>query len=84
MSVEEILGKIQSLKQDTKELSAGMAATGQNLQQNSTQLLALVRGSSSGQTAVSAVSMAVRALQDSALSLRELERECEGFLARNS
>ena len=79
MSVEEILGKIQSLKQDTKELSAGMAATGQNLQQNNT-----VRGSSSGQTAVSAVSMAVRALQDSALSLRELERECEGFLARNS
>ena len=63
MSVEEIIKEVVTIKNVSNELSGMTASSAQTLLQNNNQVMALVKGSRTGQDAVSAVSVAARSLQ---------------------
>ena len=72
MSVEEIIKEVVTIKNVSNELSGMTASSAQTLLQNNNQVMALVKGSRTGQDAVSAVSVAARSLQNAAAVIKIL------------
>ena len=77
MSVEEIIKEVVTIKNVSNELSGMTASSAQTLLQNNNQVMALVKGSRTGQDAVSAVSVAARSLQNAAAVIKILGTKCK-------
>ena len=81
MSVEEIIKEVVTIKNVSNELSGMTASSAQTLLQNNNQVMALVKGSRTGQDAVSAVSVAARSLQNAAAVSKILGTKCDNCIA---
>ena len=81
MSVEEIIKEVVTIKNVSNELSGMTASSAQTLLQNNNQVMALVKGSRTGQDAVSAVSVAARSLQNAAAVIKILGTKCDKCIA---
>lgn len=81
MSVEEIIKEVVTIKNVSNELSGMTASSAQTLLQNNNQVMALVKGSRTGQDAVSAVSVAARSLQNAATVIKILGTKCDNCIA---
>lgn len=77
LSIQELINEIASIKRSSEELAASVRAAGQGLNHQGTFIAELVRGSRTGQQAVSAVTTASQALEDAAASITALSRTCD-------
>ena len=76
-SIQELIDEIRLIKQASEGLSASVAAAGHNLDAQGNVIAALVRGSYTGQEAVSVVHIASQALADAAASMTALGHTCD-------
>ena len=84
ISVDELIREVSSLKQSSEQLSAMFSGAGQNLQDKTNAIAALVRGSRTGQDAVASLGVASKSLLDAAASITTLGRTCDECVARLS
>ncbi len=84
VSVEELIREVSGLKMSSQQLSTMFSAAGQGLQGSTNAIAALVRGSRTGQEAVSSLGAASKSLLDAAASIRTLERTCDECVAQLS
>lgn len=76
-SVQELQNEISVIKDTSLRLSTTVMAAGRGLSDQGNRIAALVRGSRTGMDAVSAVSLAARALSDAAASMTTLGATCD-------
>lgn len=84
MSIEEIIREVSQIKMSSSQLTVTMSAASQGLSKNNNAMAAMVRGSRTGQEAVSAVSQAVGSLNKAAEVIRTLGKACEDCIAQIS
>ena len=76
LSIQELVEEISSIKQQSQQLAAAVEAANQELG----RIAGLVRGSRTGQDAVSAVHSASQALAKAGVSITALDRSCDACI----
>ena len=84
LSIEELIREVSSIKLTSDELAVMVGAAGQTLSRNVVSIAALVKGSRSGQDAVTSVNIAAKSLIDAASSIKTLSRTCDECIANLS
>ncbi len=84
ISYEELIKEVSLLKVSSEELSIMFSAAAQELQGSTNAITAIVRGSRSGEEAVTSLSVACRSLLDAAAAVKTLERTCDECVAQLS
>lgn len=79
-SIEQISNEVISIKTSSDELYSMVGAASQQLAGSVRQISALVRGSASGQDAVTAINVASRSLGQAATTMAGLSRTCDDVL----
>ena len=80
LSIQELVEEISSIKQQSQQLAAAVEAANQELGRHGVQIAGLVRGSRTGQDAVSAVHSASQALAKAGMSITALDRSCDACI----
>ncbi len=83
-SIDELIRQVTSLKQSSEQLTTMFSAAGQSLQGSTNTITSLVRGSRTGQEAVSSLAVASKSLLDAAASIRTMGRTCDECIAQLS
>ena len=84
LSIEELIREVSSIKLTSDELAVMVGAAGQTLSRNVVSIATLVKGSRSGQDAVTSVNIAAKSLIDAASSIKTLSRTCDECIANLS
>ena len=84
VSIDELIREVSSLKMLSEQLSTMFSGAGQNLQESTNAIAALVRGSRTGQDAVASLGVASKSLLDAAASITTLGRTCDECVAQLS
>lgn len=77
ISIEELTKEVSSLKVSSEQLSGMFGMASEELNKSTMSIAALVKGSRSGQDAVSALGMATKSLRDASMTIRDLSRTCD-------
>ena len=80
MSIEEIIKAVSQIKLSAHQLSQMIAISSGELAKQSTQILALTKGSRTGENASRQVMLASKSLSDSTLSLVALNGAIDNFI----
>ncbi len=80
-SIQEVVNAAHSIKTTSGQLAQMSAMASQALLQKGSEIASIVRGSSTGQEAVQAVSAAAHSLANAAVSMKSLESACESCIA---
>ena len=83
-SVQEIVNELHALKMSSEQLSTMFAGAGQNLQQNCSNIAAIVQGSRTGMEATQALTVATQSLLNAAASIKTLGGTCDECIAKLS
>lgn len=80
-SIQEVVNAAHSIKITSGQLAQMSGMASQTLQQKGSEIASIVRGSSTGQEAVQAVSIAARSLANATAAMKSLESACESCIA---
>lgn len=76
-SIEQVTYEVIGIRNSSDQLSQMIASASYGLRSSAQEIAQIVRGSATGQDAVSAVNSAARSLSDAASSMKALSRTCD-------